>query len=72
MRHLSKDIRELIVKRRAKGHSQRKIASEFDCSKPALAKTLEKFDMFGTTEDLPGRGRKTSLSPTDERYAKLL
>jgi len=66
-KQISVQIRNLIVKDRQKGFSNRKIDRKYEVSEAAVRKIWKKFEKIGTVMDMTRRGRKRKTNPVEDR-----
>jgi len=66
-KQISVQIRNLIVKDRQKGLSNREIGRKYGVSEAAVRKIWKKFEKIGTVIDMTGRGRKRKTNPVEDR-----
>uniref|UniRef100_A0AAY5KFD4 Transposase Tc1-like domain-containing protein n=1 Tax=Esox lucius TaxID=8010 RepID=A0AAY5KFD4_ESOLU len=66
---LSKDLRDKVVDRHKSGDGYKKISKALSVPRSTVKSIIKKWKIFGTTQTLPGSGRRSKL---DERARRRL
>lgn len=66
-KELSVDLRQKIIDFHKSGNSYGEISKRLSIPRSTVQSVIKKFNVFGSTETLPGRGRKRKLSPRSAR-----
>ena len=67
IKELSVDLRQKIINFHKSGNSYSTISNRLAIPRSTVQSVVKKFKRVGTTENLPGRGRKPKLSPKNVR-----
>ena len=57
------DLRQIIINFHKSGNSYSTISKRLAIPRSTVKSVIKKFEQFGTTENLPGGGRKPKLLP---------
>ncbi len=71
-KELSKDLKKIIVALHKNGIGYKKIAKTLKLSCSTVAKTIQRFNRTGSTQNRPRRGRPEKLSASAQRHIQRL